>query len=500
MTAKKAADALRDAQPFGEPQRSRRRAQPVNGHSEEARALNGFELDAPADAVPIGETEDELAQVFALRAAPMLRRSPGLGWMHYDGRIWQRDESLIAYDLSRDVCREAAARHDRARVRLGSARTRNGVLALAEADPRLGVPVADWDREPFELNTPTGIVDLRTGSMRPRVATDYVTMCTSVGPDPFGDCPRFKSFLAEVFPGDDGEGDVQMIEFVQRWLGYCLTADTREQVLAFALGTGSNGKSVLTDLTESLWGTYAVKLPSATLMQARGERHPTGLAMLRAKRLAISSELEEGQHFAESLVKELTGDATLSARYMRQDFFTFRLTQKHLIVGNTRPRLHGGDAAMARRVLLVPFNAKFSGSRIDKSLLAKLRAEGPAILQWAIRGAALWYASGLAVPDSVRAASADYMEEHDDIRNWIAERCERTGRMRAQPAYESFALWKRERGENAPSATVFGNRITQIEGIAKRKSNGVWYEGISLTPSASERIAEAAYRARFRDE
>ncbi|MBK7061337.1 MAG: hypothetical protein IPH51_12745 [Rubrivivax sp.] len=137
-------------------------------------------------------------------------------------------------------------------------------------------------------------------------------------------CPTWIRFLSTVFVGDR-----DLIEFMRRALGYCITGDRREQVLFFWYGLGANGKSVLAEFLMWLIGTYATKLPATALMQARGERHPTELAGLRAKRLAISSELDESSFFNESLIKELTGDHTLSARFMRQDFFEFEMTQAH---------------------------------------------------------------------------------------------------------------------------------------------------------------------------
>ena len=457
------------------------------------RGLNGHERPPQTEmAQDSGITEDELASVLAERGESTMRWTPAMGWMVYAGTHWQRDDMLAAFDLARTICREAASANPKVARQLRTAKTRNAVVALAQADPRLGALSNAWDCDPFALNTPLGVVDLRTGSLRPRTSADLVTMTTAVAPAAFVQCPRWLQFLAEVFLGPDGQGDAEMIDFIQRSIGYWLTGDRREQVLWFCFGLGSNGKSVLLDLVMWLMGSYAMKLPSASLMQARGERHPTDLASMRGKRLAVSSELEEGQHFAESLVKELTGDATLTARFMRMDFFTFMQQQKHVVVGNTRPRLHGGDAAMARRMMLVPFNAKFAGANKDDALLEKLKAEGPGILRWAINGAVAWATNGLSVPESVRTASAEYMADHDDLRNWMAECCQRIGSEKAQDLYDNFRLWKEARGERAPSLTSWGTRMQQIEGIGKRRSGGIVYDGIALTSAAK---TEGAVRA-----
>jgi putative DNA primase/helicase len=462
------------------PPRSHARAKNPNGASPAPRRPSRRIDEAANDAV----TEYSLSRIFVERALPYLRWSPGLGWMVHRGSHWERDSMLERMTLAQRIAHEAAHGSKRA-DKLESAATRNAIVMQAQPDPQLGVPDADWDRDPFALNTPAGIVDLRSGNLRPRTAADLVTLCTACSPGFFDACPTWLRFLREVFPDSE-----EMPDFIQRSIGYWLTGDRREQVFWFLHGVGSNGKSTFVDLVLWLLGTYATKLPAASLMQSRGERHPTDLAGLRGRRLAISSELEEHQHFAEALVKELTGDEKLSARFMRQDFFEFAMQQKHVLAGNAKPRLHGGDAAMARRLLLVPFTQTFAAERRDRTLLDKLKDEGQAILAWAIRGAVLWAATGLVVPDTVRTASADYMNEQDDLRLWIEEKCHCAGEGRGEDLYRSFADWKRARGEHPPSAIGWAERVQRLEGVTRRRSNGTRYAGLSLRADELDRLRD----------
>lgn len=431
------------------------------------------------DLEPPKFSDDDLANQFVLQAESTLRWSPGLGWMLFDGTTWSRDDCRYHFELARLVCRAAAAyiglEKETEAKRIASAKTRNAVVTLAQADRRLVVPVEEWDAAPMSLNTPAGIVDLKTGAIRHN-HMDYMTQTVAVTPDFNAPCPRWTSFLHQVFVGDE-----EMIEFMQRSMGYWLSGSVREQVIHFLYGQGSNGKSVLSDFLKWIIGGYGVKLSAVALMQPRGgERHPTELAQLRGKRLALSSELGESDYFNEALLKELTGDTTLSARFMRGDFFEFPQTQKHLIVGNFKPRLRGGDPALARRMLLIPFNATFRGADKDMGLLDKLKSEGPAILTWMIQGAAKWYADGLAIPSSVRDASAEYLADHDDLGQWIAECCVRVEEAKASDLYASFAQWKKARGENPPSQTAWGTRLGALPGIGRRTSNGKIYTGIRL--------------------
>jgi len=429
-------------------------------------------------------SEDYLALDFVRRAAKF-RWSPGPGWRIDDGVTWQRDEKMSRYTLARHVVRDAAARAstDKEARGLASARVVNAVLSLAQTDRRIVVSNDEWDADPLLLNTPGGVVNLRTGALRAR-GNEYLTQVARIAPAA-ASCPVWLRFLDQVFMGDQA-----LIEFMRRAMGYFLTGLTHEQVLFFLYGDGANGKSVLIDLLQWLCGSYSIKLPASTLMQSKGERHPTELAQLFSKRLAVSSEVDEGSFFNESLIKELTGDKTLRARYMRADFFEFTMQQKHVIVGNFKPRLRGGDPAIARRMLLVPFLASFKGAARDPHMLDKLKAEGPAILHWMIQGAIVWASEGLGIPEAVRAASADYMADHDDLALWMDECCVRQGEARAGDLYASFANWKKSRGEHAPSLTVWGSRLVAVAGITKQRSNGIRYAGIQLTTLEAMAVQE----------
>jgi putative DNA primase/helicase len=429
-------------------------------------------------------SEDALALQFAREHHPRFKWTPGMGWMHNLGTHWVADDRLDRFATVRMLCRDAAASAEDAREakRLSSAKTVAAVVSLAQSDSSLVLPSSAWDADALALNTPDSLVDLRTGATRAR-HRDFLTQVTRVAPSD-AECPAWKRFIDAVFLGD-----LEMVEFVQRLLGYLLTADRSEQKLFFFFGLGANGKSTLIDLVSWILGTYAIKLPATVLMQSSIDRHPTELAQLRGKRLAVSSELDEGQFWAESRLKELTGDEVLTARFMRQDFFEFHMTQTHVIVGNYKPRLRGGDAALARRFVLVPFKAKFEGSARDPAMLAKLRAEAPAILAWMIAGAVKWCDSGLAIPASVTAASREYLADNDDVSLWLAECCQMLAdsRARAIDLYESFAHWIKSRGQHTPSMRLFGDRMSVLPGITKVQSNGARYVGIRLTVDEAER-------------
>lgn len=428
---------------------------------------------------PIDGSEDAMALEFVRLYSHLFRWTPGMGWMRCGADHWIRDDQLFAYDCARQVARLHAIGAEKASLQrsIASSKSVNGIVSLARADPSISMNAREWDSRPFEFNTPSGIVDMRTGALAKRDLQSYFTQCARVAPDSAGTCPVWLKFLDQVFEGDD-----EMTEFMQRLIGYSLTAERREQKIFFMYGLGANGKSTLWDFVTWLAGSYTLKLPAQVLMHSQLQGHPTELAQLRGKRLAVSSEIEEGQYWAEARIKELTGDEMLTARFMRQDFFEFPMTQKHVIVGNYKPRMKGGDAALARRFVLVPFAAKFEGSRRDPRMLDKLRSEAPAVLAWAIAGAVKWYAEGLAIPAAVAAASSEYMVENDDLQLWIEECCvvHSAARSKATPLYGNYLGWLKARGQHAPSMRLWADRMSIVPGVSKRRSGGIVYDGIGL--------------------
>jgi putative DNA primase/helicase len=426
-------------------------------------------------------SEDSLALLFIARHGTEFRWTAGRDWLHYDGTLWTRDQRKLHYSAIQKLCREQATLlfKDSQVVRVRSAKTRNGIAELAKHDPRIAMLDEVFESDPNLLNTPEGIVDLRTGMMRTSRPEDYCTQVTSVSPSI--ESPQlFLKKLNEIFLGED-----EVIAFVQRLLGYTITGLTTEQVIAFFYGSGANGKNLLLDLVAQIMGTYAIKLPINVLMQSKYQRHETEIAQLDGVRLAISSEPEQGAAWAEARIKELTGDQTARARFMRKDFFEFQITHKHLVAGNFQPRLSGGDPAMARRMILVPFLAKFEGEKCDHDLPKKLIVEAPQILDWLIKGARQFYKYGLQVPESIAKASHDYMDEMDDLSVWMEERCDINleGSEKASVLYADFKAWKDFRREPVWSHREFGKQLT-AKRFSKGTSNGLTvYKGIELSPT-----------------
>jgi putative DNA primase/helicase len=397
-------------------------------------------------------SEESLALLFAERHANELRYVAKWGrWLHYDGRQWKFDDTRRAFSLALRLCREVANGMNKPGAKvIASAKTRAAVVALAGEDTRLTATVDQWDTDPWLLNTPDGVIDLRSGRMRAHQIDDYMTKMTAVAPS--GDFPKFKKFLAQIF-----DNDLEMVRYIVRVFGYALTGVTSEQALFFQFGSGNNGKGVLTNTARGIWGDYHQTAAMDTFVASDHERHPTDLAMLRGARLVTSSETEEGARWAESKIKTLTGDDEIQARFMRQDFFKFVPQFKLVISGNHKPRLRAVNVAIRRRMNLLPFTVTITDKERDPNLVEKLKKEWPGILAWMIKGCLEWQRIGLKPPKKVTDATKDYLDDEDTFGEFLKERCVEDVNAEINSA-QLFAAWKKYAVENNAfmgSAKVF---------------------------------------------
>ncbi len=394
--------------------------------------------------LPTDLTEDGLALAFTARTAERLRFCATLGgWMVHRDACWQKDEVREPYRQARILVREKAQSPDLSpaqRTKLRSAAVVNSIVSLASSDPVHAITQEVFDADPWQLNTPGGLVDLRTGVMRSGQPTDYCTKVASVAPG--GDALRWRQFLQEV-TGDDAD----LISYLHRLVGYWLTGVTTEHALVFVYGTGGNGKSVFLNTISQLLGSYARQAPMALFEQKTHDGHPTELAMLRGSRLVVANETEEGRSWAESRVKALTGGDPITARFMHRDFFTYTPQFKPVIAGNHRPRFRNVDDALRRRLHLVPFTQRFVNP--DRELPARLHAEAGGILAWAIEGCLAWQRDGLQPPDTVRLATDEYLEQEDSVGMWLTEACLTAPNAWSPSAdlWRSWEQWANQRGE-----------------------------------------------------
>jgi len=353
---------------------------------------------------------------------------------------------------------------------------------IRSATSEEGIPILpdELDSDPWALNVRNGTLDLRTGELRPHRREDRLTKLAPTAYDAAATCPTWERFLERIM-----DGNPSLISFLQRAVGYSLTGLTIERVLLLLYGRGRNGKSTFLEIIGSLLGDYGARTPVATLLLKRDGGIPNDVARLKGARFVWTSETEQGRRLAEALVKELTGGDTMSARFMRGEWFDFKPEFQLWLATNHRPEIRGSDPAIWDRIRLVPFSVRIPDDEQDKRLGEKLRAELPGILVWAVRGCLDWQRNGLGTPQEVRDATDGYRKDMDVLGQFLGERCIRNqlAQVTAKALYGEYKRWAEEGGEPAITQTAFGIRLGErnLEGVSKKtKRDGVWWLGIGL--------------------
>jgi putative DNA primase/helicase len=454
----------------------------VAGYGEEA--WPGPPADEPPDNVhllpsaqAVEVSEDAIALAFTREFGGTMRYDHHAGrWYQWSLTHWRRLDVPAALHFAREIGRRLGS----GKKAICKASVARGAETFAQADPTHAVTSEIWDKDPWLLGTPKGTLNLRTGKMHQPRPSDFITKMTGCNPDS-RDPTLWLRFL-----GDATRGDQQMITYLQRVAGYCLTGLTAEHALFFIYGPGGNGKSVFLSLLLHILGDYATNAPMDTFTSSKFSAHPTELAMLKGARLVTASETEEGRAWAESRIKALTGGDPITARFMRQDFFTYQPQFKLLFAGNHQPTLHGVDAAMRRRFNMLPFI--FKPEEPDPDLEDKLKEESSRILGWALKGCLDWQLHGLGRPAIVSAATDEYFEEQDLFGTWIEDRCEVDPNAWDTPAllFKSWSAYARESGEDAGSMVTFSSRLKRL-GFRRGKSAGIRsYRGVRVRSGGSE--------------
>ncbi len=459
---------------------------PVDGADTDLTDYSAAEAPLDGREQAVWGTEDALALTFTRRYQHDWRYVAAWGkWLMWDGQRWRTEDTLAASDLVRHVCRHASikAENPKTAAKLAGASTIGGVERLARADRRHAGTTEEWDADLWLINTPGGVVDLRTGRVRAHERCDRMTKICTATLVPGSQCQFWLQFLDQVTGGD-----LALVAYLQKVFGYCLTGSTQEHALFFLYGTGANGKSVFVNTLLTLMGEYAANAPMDTFMESRSDRHPTDLAGLRGARFVAATETEQGRRWNESKIKEITGGDRVSARFMRQDFFTYPPQYKILIAGNHKPAIRNIDEAMRRRLHLIPFTITVPTERRDKQLQAKLLTERNAILEWGVEGCLGWQRDGLRPPQCVMDATDEYFEAEDALGRWLEERCVRVATAKSLTAelFNDWKQWAEAVGEFIGSQRRFSDLLL-TRGLGKwRNSAGVrGFQGVGLREQAA---------------
>ncbi len=347
---------------------------------------------------------------------------------------------------------------------------------LSEVEHHVPILPLQMDRYKMALNTPSGIINLKNGEVRSHNAEYYFTKITSVECSQTADCPRWLAFLDDIFAGDK-----DLIRYIQKAVGYSLTGSTAEQCAFFLYGTGRNGKSTFIDVIRDVFGDYAANIQPETIMVKSSQNSAinSDIARLKGARLVTSVEPNEGVRLNEGLLKQLTGDDTVTARKLYSEEFEFKPEFKLWMATNHKPIIRGTDTGIWRRIHMIPFNVQIPEDKVDKNLTHKLKAEMTGIFKWCIDGCLMWQREGLQMPAAVLKSVREYRREMDVISAFIEDKCTLEGTVQASTLYAAYVSWADSNNEYCMSNTKFSTEIAKrFEKIKGRNYN--YFTGISI--------------------
>jgi len=527
----------------------------ADGGADAVRSL----LDArkPVTVVPVRDAVDfpftdvgnaQLAVSLLRQSGEALRFAPGMGWLLYKHGAWVPDALNFKRVVIRMVGESTTALADEARLEWGRLDTRKreiqrlwkdaeasndqaelvrlsdeasdvsrqlsdaaGVMNSASraakycnssqgidnmlkefaSEPSIATSIDDLDQHDDLLLVNNGVVNLQTGELAPFDPDLLMTRRVPVDYDPNATAPRWSRFLDEVM-----NGDTAMVDYLQRLIGYGITGSIAEQCFVIHYGTGANGKSVFMDTLAEVFGGIHQKAASSSFLKSSSERIQNDIAALRGARLVTAAETDSDSEIAEALLKTVTGEQQITARFLRQEFFTYRPTYLIQLATNHKPQIRSQDHGLWRRIKMVNWSRTFTAEEQDRDLLKALRSEAEGILAWAVAGAVAYNTDGLRDPDSIVDATADYRQESDELHGFLPGvfvKDPNAGNVKAKDIMRKYQEWCEAEGNRFP---VGSRRLYQLlveRGVEKHSlHSGVVFSGIRRMRPSDVREEAAA--------
>jgi len=411
-------------------------------------------------------------------------------WIVWNGKRWKTDDSgaLISekcLSTIRNLHNEQLRTGDhRERMEIEkfakiseNARRRKSCLEMATQIDKINITSEQLDNNAWLLNCQNGTLNIQTKEFTEHKQNDFITKISNVDYDPTADCPMWKQFIREIM---DFKTDV--INFLQTACGWAITGDTREQTMFILYGSGANGKSTFLNVILSLLGDYAMSTNTETFMRKTGEQITNDIARLRGARFVTTTEAEEGRRLSEPLIKKITGNDPMTARFLYGEYFNFIPNFKIFMATNHKPVIKGTDYGIWRRIKLIPFTTRIPEEKQDKLLEEKLKKEASGILNWLLEGTAKWQKEGLHAPSIVTEATDEYRGEMDVIGNFIKNRCiAKSGlKIRIWELYKAYSDWCDTNNEHAVSERFFTMRLKDMGYEQCRNSEARFWSGLGL--------------------
>ncbi|ANP86517.1 hypothetical protein BA011_12800 [Rhizobium leguminosarum] len=430
----------------------------------------------------VGASEDQISQFFIRTHSNQIRYCPQTGeWLRFDGSVWRHDYTVR--DDIRKTCADLVERLPEISVaqrnKIRSLPTIRNTQALAEANPQMHVQLTEFDRDPWSLNTPSGVIDLRTGIVRKATPEDRFRQMTAVAPSDEEDCPTWLRFLHTTTGGDSA-----MISYLKRVVGYSLTGVSAEHAVFVLHGHGGNGKGVFMSTIGSLLASYATTAATETFVNTRNSQHLTFIASLKGKRLVSVPEMPDQVTWNLGRIKQISAGDPIQANSMRGDPFEFTPSCKLLFACNEPPSLTSAGNDVRRRFNFLPFTTTVTPEQRDKHLVEKLRAEWPGILRWALNGCVEWQSLGLQAPDAVLRATAEYIDSEDVVGQWLEDvsTLDSTAVASNSEIFGSWTFWASSNGHEVGNMRRLGKQLRKRGLMESRSGATRGWKGRSFRP------------------
>lgn len=454
-----------------------------------------FSFDLPHDDAAVEEEPDEPKKKFRLSElgnaeriayeyGHVIRYVSEMGWLIWDGKRWKTDNKKEIERICNKVLRSMSKSDDELEQKWARICERRNIRmnSLKDLMPLVPAERTEFDRHKYLFNVENGIIDLKDGKLKQHDRELHLSKISNVTFDETAECPVWLQFLNQIF-----KGDVELIDYMQRLVGYSLTGDISEQSMYFLVGGGSNGKSTFVNTIKNLMGDYGLQTKSDTFIKKKDQGANNDIARLAGARFVSAVESEEGEKLQESLVKTITGGEPILARFLRQEFFEFVPEFKVFFTTNHKPIIGGVDEGIWRRVKIIPFTLNLKPHERDKKLEEKLSLEMSGILNWALEGCLKWQQSGLKEPKVVLDAIGNYKAEMDILAPFLEERCytdepkNENIRIEAKELYKVYGDWCYQSGERQIGNRSF-YRMLETKGFGKTKGTGnkTYLTGITL--------------------
>ncbi len=423
------------------------------------------------------------------------------GWFHWNTKFWEADEKYKIYKIiqsssNRIISKASTISDDETRkkvlkhaINLQNEPKMKNAMNLLRAEPEITKTSDEFDSNPWVLNCQNGTLNLETDDFYQQRREDFITKCIRFDFDPKAECPEWHKFIRSIFMEDD-----ELIKFIQRAVGYSLSGNVSEDCIFMFYGDGANGKSTFLKHILKILGPYAITTPADTLLEKKGDAPLNDIARLKGHRFVSCVESGRSRYMDEARVKQMTGGDPIPARFLYKEYFEFYSTFKIFFATNNLPNVSELSNGIWRRLFAIPFNNHYLKDDIDHNLDAKLSAEYPGILNWAIKGFQEWKLNRLGTAATIQDFTQHYREDSDIIQIFLDEMCDHnfeTGQqsISATDLWRVFSDWNKEIKGKQYKRREF-NDYLKSKGFVKKKNSSdagkYHFYGISVKNSPSK--------------